>query len=431
MAVDFSLLPPEVKVPDEPPSRFLWSIIFFGLMLLGAFAILMLWPRNEPDRTAWFWFCLSIYPAGISAFIVSRRFSVYEGRRLDAQDWNAARERYVDGVFAQAAVPLVVLGAACRFVDDDKRNSAEAIAERTVVLKAQPSIAQPGTVTARWFSPPAVDRSKWQRGPDTVRQSQILEWLFERLIDQLAETVQGLPTALPLTVQLSVAADALEVSASAVWKKCWRGRELRPAQVRMERADPKLMSVDTWLDSNDPMVRKHATLRVTIQLNSILNRNPPHGSAEAGAALLFVPEEISKLYEPKPIAFVHRPMSGSLDELDHVLTYALRWGKSERASVRRLWLSGVDTNGVAPLHAALNDVDVTPGRAEPLLEMDMDFTVGNSGAAASLLSLACAAASASSFGAKQLLVEQRGNDVVLAVIAPASLQKNRRPDPSA
>jgi hypothetical protein len=424
MPVDFSLLPPEQKVPDAPPSKLVWTAVFFVLTLLGVFAILLLWPKNEPTRTSWFWFCLSVYPVGIAAFVVFRCLSAYEGRLLDAQEWNAARERYIEGVFAKASVPLAVLGVAYRFVDDDKKNNTKAIAQRILVLKAQPSIAEQGTVTARWLNPEALDRSKWRRGPDTARQSQVLKWLFERLIDQLAGELEGLSAELPLTVRLSVVADALEVDPSAIWKGCWRSRGLRSAKVLVELASSGLMVLDTWLDSKDEMVRCHSTLLVIIQLNAILSKNPPDGSAEGGAALLIVPEEIARRYTQKPAAFIHRPMCGTVADLDHTLTYALRWGKSEPMSVGQLWLSGVKTHSLAALHAALSIAGVTARRSEMPPEMNMDRTVGNAGVAAPWLSLACAVASANQSGANQLLIEQRENEIIATIVAPALLQEN-------
>ncbi|WP_147329564.1 hypothetical protein [Paraburkholderia sp. DHOC27] len=358
---------------------------------------------------------------------MSRRFSVYEGRRLDAQEWNAARERHIEEVFAGASVPLAVLGCTHMFTGDDSNGSIEALEQSKVTLKSQPSIAQSGMVVARWLSPGVLDSSKWLRGPDAARQAQVLEWLYERLLDQLAGALVALPAALPLTVRLSVVADALEIDAAVLWETCWRSRQPRVGSVLVEVASPHLMTVDAWLDSNEESLRKQATLLVTIQLNPILSQDPPAGSAEAGAAVLFVPLAIAESYSQKPVAFIHRPMSGTLDELDQTLAYALRWGTSDAVSVARVWLNGIAPDAVARLHRALSSAGLTGERNESVREIDMDQTVGRAGAADPWLSLTCAALSAKRSGAKQLLIEQRAEKIVAAIVAPASPAKISQP----
>ncbi|MGS1000387.1 hypothetical protein ACVCH0_01530 [Burkholderia glumae] len=97
MAVDFIRLPPEEPGPDHPPSRLIWTIVFFLIAIVGVFAALLLWPKGESTQTPWFWACVTVYPFGLAAFVVLRRYSVYEGRRLDAIAWNEARKDYVNG----------------------------------------------------------------------------------------------------------------------------------------------------------------------------------------------------------------------------------------------------------------------------------------------------------------------------------------------
>ncbi|MEV8645943.1 hypothetical protein, partial [Mesorhizobium ciceri] len=85
MALNFNALPPVEPVPDTSPSRTVWLVVFLVLTLIGVLAAILLWPQRESTRGLWFWVCITLYPAGIAVFIVSRRYSAYEGRRLDAQ----------------------------------------------------------------------------------------------------------------------------------------------------------------------------------------------------------------------------------------------------------------------------------------------------------------------------------------------------------
>ncbi|WP_227791527.1 hypothetical protein [Burkholderia sp. BE17] len=148
MAVNFENLPPEEPEPDEPPSRFVWTIVFFVIVLAGVFAVLLLWPKDEPTQSLWFWICVTVYPVGVAAFVVLRRYSVFEGRRLDAIAWNEAREKYVTGVFEQASRPLVLLAAAYRFASDAKEDAFDKLLGGSIKLEPR---TVPGTTGAAYF----------------------------------------------------------------------------------------------------------------------------------------------------------------------------------------------------------------------------------------------------------------------------------------
>ncbi|MGE8454873.1 MAG: hypothetical protein ACN6OP_30550, partial [Pseudomonadales bacterium] len=90
MAVDFSLLPPEEAVSERPPSRLAWTVAFFLMVLVGVFAVLFFWPKDMPTHTWKFWASLVLFPVGIPVWIVLRRYSVYEGRKLDTALHNEA-----------------------------------------------------------------------------------------------------------------------------------------------------------------------------------------------------------------------------------------------------------------------------------------------------------------------------------------------------
>ncbi|MGF6639954.1 MULTISPECIES: hypothetical protein [Paraburkholderia] len=45
MPVDFSKLPPKQPVPDNPPSRWLWTVVFFVIVIAGIFAVLQTPPQ--------------------------------------------------------------------------------------------------------------------------------------------------------------------------------------------------------------------------------------------------------------------------------------------------------------------------------------------------------------------------------------------------
>ncbi|UVS97882.1 hypothetical protein [Burkholderia glumae] len=137
MAVDFARLPPEEPGPDHPPSILIWAIVFFLIAIVGVFAVLLLWPKGESTQTPWFWACVTVYPFGLAAFVVLRRYSVYEGRRLDAIAWNDARKDYVNGVFDVASRPLAILAVTSRFSSDAKDDEFGKLIDGSVKLEPQ------------------------------------------------------------------------------------------------------------------------------------------------------------------------------------------------------------------------------------------------------------------------------------------------------
>ena len=43
MAVNFSKLPPLEPMPENPPSRIVWTIVFFVIVIAGIFMVLLVW----------------------------------------------------------------------------------------------------------------------------------------------------------------------------------------------------------------------------------------------------------------------------------------------------------------------------------------------------------------------------------------------------
>src|SRR5260370_39248034 len=149
-------LPAKQPVPDEPPSRLVWTVVFFAVTIVEIFSVLLLWPRGEPTQTPWFWTCLTVYPLGIATFIVLRRYSVFEGRRLDAIAWNDACEQYASGVVDAASRPIDVLAVSYRISSDAEENEISGLASRTPQPETQ-GLTAPGAPPgkARMRKPPA------------------------------------------------------------------------------------------------------------------------------------------------------------------------------------------------------------------------------------------------------------------------------------
>jgi hypothetical protein len=424
MALDFSQLPPKKPVPDTPPSRFVWMVVFFVLTLLGIFAVLMLWPASEPTNTPLFWTCLTVFPMGIAGLVLLRRYSVYEGRRLDAQDWNKASDQYAEQVFERESIPVCVLGSAIRVTGDDQAKGVGEIADGTLTLDPQASSHEENESTAaRWIEP--VDARL--AADDAERHAEVLEWLYDRLLTDLKGPLSSLPVALALRVRLEISGYQGEVDALTLWKDKWRAHRLHTAHSFTATEVPGLMVLDSWLDDQNGPLKTGAMLLVSISLNAMLDGNPPEGSAEAGTGLLMVSTSTASRHDLHPVAAIHRPVRSRNEDLDHATTCALRWGSSDVQKLGSAWMTGFDGESVGPLHTALSHASGDTPPADVLPEFNLDRAVGNAGKSAGWLAVACAVQTVSQAIAPQLVAQRNADHTVLAVVATSNNNSNNIP----
>lgn len=395
-------------------------LVFLLLTLAGMACAVFAWPGQQSTRTGWFWTCVIVYPIAAAALVVSRRFSVYEGRRLDAQAWNEARKQYITYVFERASVPMFVLESAFFFTTEEADVLADLVGG-TLMLKAQPSLAESGTVTARWLQPDDVNHEKWTRGPDAARQMEVLHWVLRKLMDRMLPTLSILTFEVPLTVKLQVSATALLSDVSAVWSDIWTKQGLPPVHVEVI-GKQQFSSIESWLDSDDSISRRTVTLLVSVNLNKILSENPPSCSAEAGVALLLAHQDGVDEYSTTPVATLHRPTTGNTDTLSRAMRHALRWGKVQPNSIGTLWLTGIDETSPAAMHRALSETGAMQDRSDAPPEIDIDRTVGHAGVAAPWLSVALAIEHTRKSKVPQLIVIQDDGQFSMAVVAPSALQ---------
>lgn len=399
MPVDFEKLPPKMAVPDKPPSRFVWTIVFFVIVLVCIFAVLLLWPKAEPTQSLWFGICITVYPVGIAAFVVLRRYSAFEGRRLDAIAWNEAQERYEDGVFKDASYPLALVAAAYRFASDAKDDAFDKLLAGSVILEPR-TAPKPDAppVNARWFDEPFADEEGNRFKSDDERHHHVREWVFGALISDVADSVRALPSELRLSIQLVLPGVENMNEALASWAKQWAKFDLLPFKADVLPEPLDWMAFDVWLDRVNQQRDLEARLFVLVRLNPVLQALPPDGSAEAGVALLVVPEPVQRRFKIDSMAKVHRPNGTDNCSVDDGLGRALRWGRVEPAAVCRIWQCVLDLDATHAATAALVKCGVAAESA------NIGYMVGHAGEVAPWLGMACAARAAAHEGTTQLVV---------------------------
>lgn len=415
MAVDFSQLPSEASEHLDPPSRLVWVVAFLLMVLMGTFAVLFFWPKDMPTQTWKFWVTLVLFPVGIPTWIVLRRYSVYAGRQLDADLHNEAVQAFNQRVFEAASVPLALIAAAYRFTAKPDANNAASILQGLVALESQPSIAERGDVLkARWLTIPGMPLAPGRREDDLRRQQQVTTWLFDQLLDDLAAGIRALPARVPLVIQLAIANELTHEENQHLWLSGWRARSLRHADIAPpEEGAADFMWLDRWMDDVIQGTNRHATLFVAVQLHPLLVNSPPAGAAEAGVALLWLPDALARPGAMRRVADLHRPVRAAIKQPDDALAHALQWGHVSAQSISQGWLTCLDATQASALRTPAHALGLDPHLT------DLDQTVGNAGAAAPWLALACAASTLTAEVAEQIVLVGQGDHVDGAVVKRA------------
>ena len=416
MAVDFSLLPPQEPEPTDPPSGLVWGIAFLVLALAGVFTALLLWPKGWPTGTLKFWIAVTLFPVGIPALLVLRRFSHYEGRRLDTALRNEASHGYNDRVFTAASRPLAIAGAAHRFSVDRTKNPVETILAGSVKPETREPVARGGEpVKARWFEVPDVALEAGTEEDDHNRQRVVTQWLFGELLMDIATQIKALPSRLDLDVHLLASGGLAYSESEALWNACWHEQQFRHARVAEavpEAAD--LLSLDRWLDQVIEEREQQARLIVAVQLHPLLAGTPPAGTAEAGVAVLLVPDALAGRHDIARKANVYRPVRGTFSgpsgTLSSTLSHALQWAGAAAADIPGGWQTALDPTQAG----AVREPAVRLGLAAQAT--DLDQTVGRAGVAAPWLALACAAGSLSKDVGSQVVFAGHAQGVDCAVV---------------
>lgn len=425
MALDFHRLPPEASVPDKRPSPLVWMIVFFVIVLSGVFSVLLFWPADVPTRTPWYWICVAVYPPGVAAFVVLRRFGFFEDRRLDAIAHNDARQQYVTEQFERESRPLAILGAAYRFSSDAAEDGFDRILDGTAKIVSR-AIAKPDTppMKARWFEAPSTDENDAPFTTDKQRQQNVLAWAFDALIAQLDATLQRLPEDLPLVIHITLT-DVLKTDETQIeaaqnsWREAWAKSGLRPRAIQASR-DADVMAIDAWLDQVNLDCEHEVRLFVMVRLSPIIGSIPQDGSAEVASALLLAPLTMQQKFRLAPIAWLHRPTGAvgtSYPPVNTRLDRALHWGDIQPEGVTRIWQSGLTGGAANAVNAALVQAGITQS---PTV---LDDLVGHAGEVAPWLGLACASMATAQDRAAQLVVTTNKNEPCFCVVRGSEIRR--------
>lgn len=416
MAVDFSMLPVELPETDKSPSAIVWTVVFLVLVLLGVFVLLMLWPKNMSTHTSEFLAALILFPAGLPSLVVLLRYQHHAALKLDRQMHNLAARQYNDRVFAAASVPIAVLGVSHRFSVSADENAVDGIMSGALRLSVQALFARDSEPRkVRWLEVPDVTLCAGTTADDLRRQIEVTRWLFKEMLGELGEAINALPVETRLRVHLLASGMPASESNQALWRECWNSFGFRSACHFGQSVEPaNLQLLDRWLDQVEAGQEREAKLIVAIQLHPLMDGSPPGGTAEAGVALLLMPDALASEQGVMRRANFHRPVRGPFDLSDGVFRHALKWAGSTVEDISGAWQTGLDRTEAGALRtsAVQSGLDIQP--------VDLDPRVGYAGIAAPWLAAAVSANSLSAAAPRQVVFAGQGDGVDCAVLCKIS-----------
>ncbi|RZT36425.1 hypothetical protein [Cupriavidus agavae] len=416
MAVDFSLLPAEEVFKGKRPSPWFWSMAFVVMVATGVAWICLAWPDDLPTDTLRFWATVTIFPVLIPAFIVLRRYAWYEGGRERVELHNEAVRQYNEWVFSAASIPLALLGAAYRVSAEPGENAATGIRHGALVLRTRvPRAVGAEPVRARWLEVAGMPTRTDHVDADRHRARHVTAWLFDELVGELSSRIAALPASLPLHVHLAVANGLAPEENRALWTQRSELLLSRSLMLADDAAPVDLFGLDGWLDRLLADKDQHARLVVAVQLQPLLKGSPAPGMAEAGAAVLLLPDGVARQRGIPRRASLHRPVRSRAEQAQESFSTALRWAPASSGKIAGVWHAGLDATPAGALRTAIVKAELDA------LPTDLDQTVGDAGVAAPWLALACAAATLAEAG-HQVIAVGREEQIDCAVLAGTNAQ---------
>lgn len=411
MAVDFSQLPTENTEAVARPSSILWAVVYLAIASVLALGILRFWPAQLPTNTLRFWVTLILFPTGIPLFVVLRRYSYFEGRKLDVEMQREAAHEYNEAVFSAASRPLILLGSSFRFSAVGRENSSSAVRSGSVNLTTRDAVASDGDpVKARWIEMPGGKLDS--ESDDSVRQVAVTRWLYSELLADLAKAIRALPSRSGIEVSLWLSGELDREAYVALWQECWTEQRLPSSMRVVNEVSPSGIDImDDWLDRVVAGEATHlARLVVAIQLHAVIGNSPPTGTSEAGAALLLAPDVLVRKHDLTARANLHRPVRWDADKPEAMLANALKWADVTAEKIPSGWKTGLGVDQSSKLHEAARQLGM---EAVPT---DIDQTIGYAGVASPWLALACAVDALSDQTPCQVIVTARQKKMLAAVI---------------
>jgi hypothetical protein len=384
------------------PSLGIWAIC----CMLGAALTLLLWPRPEPARGPWFWFCAVGLPNCVFGLLLGIARAGYEALWFRAHYWNMHRNKWLSGRVRIAQRPLQILGIGYCLPLGARSLTAVMTAAKPLPTAQAPRkglglivhnrFAEENIGSIESIATPSLldDQVEPAEMPNDV--ATIVLKLVEAL-EPLSATLHALSQYEPIhSPQVRVLATTSEAATREQQvRDALRIAGLPPLQCQAVPASDGLLVADAWLDARE----RRPLLVIAAAWH---DARPPTGSTEGCIAVLLGPGHYRLPEGVRVAGTLHRPVAGTLDEREQVFANAVIWGNAEAPKVTRAWISNLSSEHDTTLLAALGAASLS-GVTKLEAQRRPDRIVGDSGAANPWLSVA--AAIESGLSGPQLIVD--------------------------
>ncbi|MBB5469764.1 hypothetical protein HDG32_005913 [Paraburkholderia sp. CI2] len=433
MPVDLSPAGRPSAYPRRPRFWPWWFCIWLACNVFGVAIAMLLWPKGEPARGAWFWLCFVGFPNGAFVFLFAIERAGFEALWYRARWRNHHRSRWLADRLRIAQKTLQVLGVGycLPLGGEPERTLAGVIAAKQRLPASQVPRAGSKPIEharfeeADWLvdEPVVVDRLTDDQaiaalGP--AKQVSLLALKMAKSLESLATSLRALtcyervwwPQVRVLAAPGKEKADVARVIDAL------RIAGLPPLVVQAAPATDGLMVADAWLDAKE---RRPLLVVATAWHED----GPPEGSTEGCVAVLLAPGYFHMPEEVRVAALLHRPVQGLPGEAKYGFANAAIWGNAAYTSLVRAWITRPADGGDKALSAAHMDAI-----AKDDAQRRPDRIVGDLGDGNGWLSIAAAIESGAADG-PQLIID--GLQSAVLRVTPATTDNNRitddRPQP--
>jgi hypothetical protein len=405
------------------------STIMFSMMLallVCIFGAIWTWPDEKPlfslDFFAWIFLFPLVASAGVGLLLAGLRWNGKVEQAL-VEEGIADINDYVTAV---ASRPLALLGSAYRYSVSSETNAIENVMAGSLTLKLSvPSATQTEPVLGRWFESTAVLRTSVADigKADHKRHETLTKWLFEALLTELSSNIALIPDNEKFIAYVYVSNNLDRSENLDLWRNAAALCVNRFFLTDLCENDAEgVMSLDKWLDDAISQDGDACRLIIAIQLHS-LHARPwfPSGSAEAGTALLLMPDALAKKQGLQTQGNLHRPVASAIDAHAESVSSALQFGGTSGDKIARVWQTG----GPLEHSASLSTMKREAGVLTPVI--DIDQSVGAPGIAGPWFAVACAHAALCEKGGAQMITTCRDDEISTMVLKPTVDQREYVP----
>ena len=345
MPVDLSPAGRPSPFPRRPRFWPWWFCVWLACIVFGVAIALLLWPKGQPARGAWFWFSFVGLPNGAFLFLFAIERAGYEAFWFRAHFRNLHRNRWLAERLRVARKPLRVLGiGSCLPLGDQSLSSAIAAKTR---LPA-PQVPRSGSYLveharfedADWKvdDPVIPDLLAGSEGESatkvTAKQVSLLALKIAQALKPLSESLQALTRYEPAWwPQVRVLAEpGAEAAREQDVCDALRIASLPPLVVQSEPAASGLLVADAWLDAREG--------RPLLVIATAWREGAPLPDSTEGCIAVLLDAGFYRLPADVPVlAMLHRPVEGKPDEVEYGFANAALWGGVNVASVTGAWIT--------------------------------------------------------------------------------------------